>query len=433
MGEFNVAQMIVDRLIAKIESDGRLPWQQPFKSSCMNWYTEKEYMGVNKILLEGGEYITVNQLKEYNQKMKTDYWFEKGTPQEIIVFYNKSDKKLTSEQVSKHREKFGNHGLIVIDGETYRRNWFLRYYRVININNIKDKDGNMLPSKIASGEIVEEHTPSNEIVDTYVKATGVGLKASNSGAYYQGSTDSVYMQQRSTFASTEAYYRVLFHELIHSTGIKTRLARSCYEKYHQGSKERSKEELIAEIGGLLLASEAGFREDTEWAENSLSYVAGWCSWMRENPNEVIAGMTAAEKAKNYILSGGKVITSAGEKTIGEGYKSTPEPDTGAVVDSDDAVTTPPVADKQVVSSDSGVFDVPDFTKLKTKKAAKEAYKSIVSTFSELKTDADKDKYLRLIKVNDLRKVYYILTKENLPKSVKKADALGRIADILDKR
>lgn len=442
MSKFDVAKMVVDRLIDRIESEKKLPWQKPFTSACMNWYTHKEYMGTNKILLSGGEYITMNQLREYNEKNKTDYLVEKGTKSEIVIFYNKFDKKLTSEQVSKHKEKWGTYGLIQINGEWYKRSWFLKYYKVFNINFISNSKGEKLPSKIASGEVVEEHTPSDEIVKNYTQATGVRIRNSASGAYYNGATDSVYMQGKDTFKGTEAYYRVLFHELVHSTGIKTRLARSCYEKYHEGSVERSKEELVAEIGGLLLASEAGFRDDSQWVDNSLEYVAGWCAWMKENPNEVISGMTAAEKAKNYILTGGKVISSAGDKVIGSDYKSTDEPD--AVAEETDSVDNAKEKDSKNEDSTSNSSENKeddilvylkglDFSKIKTKKSVKEICIEGVFPVMQSGNTEFKDKALSLLKVVDIRQMYFILTKENLPKSIKKVDALERLVELMDKR
>ena len=94
----NVQTIIVERLLEKISKEKILPWQKPFAFASINWSTEKEYIGINKFLLDGGEYITPKQLKAYNNKMKTNYWFEKGTPYELVVYYGPSFKPLTQEQ-----------------------------------------------------------------------------------------------------------------------------------------------------------------------------------------------------------------------------------------------------------------------------------------------------------------------------------------------
>ena len=50
------------------------------------------------------------------------------------------------------------------------------------------------------------------------------------------------------------YYPILFHELIHSTGIKRKLDRSCFHDYILPWKTdmRLYEELIAEVGAITL-------------------------------------------------------------------------------------------------------------------------------------------------------------------------------------
>lgn len=304
----SVQDIIVERLLEKIQSENKLPWQKPFAFASINWSTEKEYLGINKFLLDGGEYITPKQLEGYNKKMGKNYWFEKGTPYEIVVYYGPSFKPLTKEQeeelakkgsashlYSKLRKK-GNELLV--------QSWILRYYRVYNIKHIKDKEGNLLPIKL--GKIFEERiTAPEEIREKYCNATGVIVEEKPSdSAYYTEVGDKVVIPEMQYFNSPEAFYRVLFHELSHSTGIETRLNRECFKKYHNKIEERSREELIAEVGSLLLSTEAGFREDTDLAKNSDSYILSWIKWMKENTYEVVLGMQQAEKVKNYILNGG---------------------------------------------------------------------------------------------------------------------------------
>ncbi len=303
-----VAQIIVDRLIAKIKADKRLPWQKPFVSSSMNWFSKTEYRGVNRLLLDGGEYITPNQLKQHNEKTKSNFWFKAGTPYDIVVFYSVKDYPATPEEVA--RVKKGAKGYVWIDGVLYRRVWILRYYRVYNIEHISTPSGEKLIPRMGN-TIVEKFTPADDIANKYLKVSGVRLHHDGAGnCYYTVRDDSVHMSSLGSFHSTEGYYRVLFHELVHSTGVEKRLHRSCFTDYRERA-ERSREELIAEIGGLLLASEAGFREDTKLGENSDSYIVSWISWMKESVNEVVNGMLAAEKAKTYILNGvGAVLDDA---------------------------------------------------------------------------------------------------------------------------
>lgn len=378
-----VQDIIVDRLIAKIENDKRVPWNKPFQAACMNWYSNREYRGVNKFLLPGGEYITPKQLQAYNTSHKTNFWFDKGTPAEIVVFYSNSKKSISPGLANSLIAQGKTRGLRQVDGAWVLVSWFLRYYRVYDIAYIREiinpqikadpkYDGSVFQKetvmigKTPSTTILRDdnnnallldgispedikllqprigvsvfdvHTPAEDIVAAYTKASGVTVRHdSPHGAYYTEISDSVYLPTRNYFKSSEAYYRVVFHELIHSTGIDSRLNRSCFKDYSSGKIERSKEELIAEVGGLLLASEAGFREDTTWADNSLEYVAGWCDWMAHNKSEVLSGMLAAEKAKNYILTCGEDVSNTAERAIDDSDAS-PE-DSLEVIDDEGVV------------------------------------------------------------------------------------------------
>lgn len=466
----SVQDIVVEKLIARIEADKKLPWQKPFQSACMNWFSKREYLGINRFLLEGGEYLTPNQLEQYNAKEKTTFWFEKGTPYEIVVFYTKYEKKITDAQANEILKQPNGFKLIRLTEKGWvRLAWVLKYYRVYNIKFIRDivnpevkenykngvykkrylekakkfvleldkygdpifEDG-VTKDDIAKLEpklgntVIEEHTPADQIVDKYITPTGVGIKISNDGAYYTHTTDAVYLPPKNYFKSTEAYYRVLFHELTHSTGITERLNRSCFHQYHQGSTERSKEELIAEIGSLLLASEAGFREDTELADNSINYVAGWCSWMRENKAEVLNGMLAAEKAKDFILNGGVVVNSGTERSIDNPTVS----DEAGEIESDEpqeaekSESTNESTDKSTTEKPKSSKNSTEIKSIKTKKAVKEYYEThLARYFAEDITEEEQKELLSSITAQDLKRLYKVFTKEDLPAVSKKAQAL----------
>ena len=302
-----VADIIVDKLLKAIESEKRLPWQKPFISPCMNWFSHREYQGINKFLLDGGEYITKNQIIKYNEQKKTDYWFVAGCKTSIVVFYKKYSKKLTAEELTTIKTKGVPSNLVGKlstdqDGNLVKNTWTLQYTRVFNITDVKSKStGECLPSKMGNG-VIEVYEEPQKVVDAYCEREGVkALNDGNGSCYYTESDDNVHMTEKQHFSNTEAYYRVLFHELTHSTGIESRLSRQCFKDYSRNKEFRGKEELVAEVGSLLLASECGFRDDSEWVTNSESYIQSWVGWMKDNKTVVVNGMTAADKAVSFIL------------------------------------------------------------------------------------------------------------------------------------
>ena len=462
----SVQEIIVDKLIKKIEEENKLPWQKPFKSASLNWYTKREYTGINKILLSGGEYMTMNQLREYNKKHDTGYFVQKGTKSDLVVFYTKYDKRISVSQAQELIAKGYGRSVISTDNGYIKRSWTLKYYNVFNINNIADKEGNKLTPHLGNG-VIEEHTDAQEIVDIYCEAQGVQVNFGTGGAFYSQHTDSVTLPDMTYFAGQEAYYRVMFHELIHSTGVDWRLKRQCYADYHKEKKERSKEELVAEIGGLLLASEAGFREDTHWADNSLNYVAGWCSWMKDNKNDVINGMIAAEKAKNYILSGGVDASATGDSAIFDNDKSSSEGETApdeptptvegekepdnAVVESkkkpavtvkgefkgeikpepEKVTTSPkkaPAKRKSVVTTDR-----PKVKTIKSKKKAFEFFAEYLTPYYNKRLpQEDRDAVLDSVTAVELKHLHLLMTKEQAPSKAKKADILDSMMTLFNK-
>lgn len=299
----SVAEIVTDRLIKKIEEEGKVFWDKPFIEPCMNWYSEVEYSGINKFLLQGGEYITPNQLKKYNEANKTNYWFDKGTPSEIVVYTEMRTKELTEKEKEALEEgKLMTRAKIIErDGVLYKAGYIRKYYVVYNIKYIKDKEGNYLPTKLGR-DIEEVYEDVEEVVANYTKRSKVKVEEGviEGKAFYVD--DRVNVPSRKYFKSDESFYRTLFHELAHSTGEAYRLDRQCFKKYHDEIEERGREELVAEVCSVLLATECGFKNGG-LEENSLNYVKNWVSWMKGHPEEVVIGLYEAEKAKKYILEG----------------------------------------------------------------------------------------------------------------------------------
>lgn len=298
-----VAEIAVERLIAKITETNLLPWQKPFRSACINWLTEKEYTGINPYLLSGGsgEFITEKQLEGYNEKNKTTFQVNKKFTY-IIVVFKPREINLTHEQVDELNKK--GLGWMIRqrpDGSFYRVKFTLRYYRVYDIRDIEpDKEGNTLQPKLGVTLHVR-HTDADKIMDGYLEYEKIRI-VKGQGAAYIPAMDVLESPPPEYYATSETYYRTIFHEMIHSTGHKKRLNRETLYTYHKSRKERSREELVAEVGAQLLSSEAGFTEDNnEWYNNSMEYIHGWCSWMKNNPEEVLKGVSQAERAMNFIL------------------------------------------------------------------------------------------------------------------------------------
>jgi antirestriction protein ArdC len=106
------------------------------------------------------------------------------------------------------------------------------------------------------------------------------------------------MPARSRFVDAPHYYSTLFHELVHSTGHKSRLNRTFGD--HFGDELYSKEELVAEMGAAFLCAVAGIaNERTD--RNTTAYIQNWIAKLEEDNRLIVHAAANAQRAVDLIL------------------------------------------------------------------------------------------------------------------------------------
>ena len=174
---------------------------------------------------------------------------------------------------------------------------FLRYYNVFHIDQcegLKAKHAEPLP------QIVNPDQQAETIIANYLKASGVKLAHEQGDrAFYRPSTDSITLPLVEQFKATSEYYSTAFHEMVHSTGHKSRLDRLEKTAFF-GSEAYSKEELIAEIGAAALVNHAEL-ETAHSFRNNAAYVQNWLQVLRNDKRFIVSAAGKAEKAVNLIL------------------------------------------------------------------------------------------------------------------------------------
>ena len=74
-----VSQILIERFLKDVDEKESMPWQRPYKRyNAFNWSTGTPYRGINRIMLDFGEYLTANQLNQYNKEHNEDFRFQKG-------------------------------------------------------------------------------------------------------------------------------------------------------------------------------------------------------------------------------------------------------------------------------------------------------------------------------------------------------------------
>ena len=267
---------ITDRIIAALEQ-GVIPWHKPWTgggSACISYSTGKPYSLLNHILLEGqtGEYIT------FKQAMLAGGHIRKGEKSKLIVFW----KPYTKENPDTGEE------------ETH---FILRYYNVFHLDQVEGispRWTNIVPSDLKPDETADA------IVQDYKSRSGITLRITESDrAYFQPSTDTVVVPRIQQYQKREEYYSMLFHELTHSTGHKSRLDRIS-DIAAFGDHSYSREELVAELGAAFLVNHCGLETSASF-RNSAGYIQGWLQALKNDKRLIVSAAGTAEKAVNLIL------------------------------------------------------------------------------------------------------------------------------------
>ena len=129
-------------------------------------------------------------------------------------------------------------------------------------------------------------------------------------AAYSPTSDIVPMPTLDRFEQAEEFYSVLFHELTHWTGHRSRLDRFKNGQVAAfGSDTYGREELVAELGAAFLNGEAGIVDQT--VETSAAYIDGWLKKIRKDVRLVVTAAAQAQKAADLILDR-KYDTQGGE-------------------------------------------------------------------------------------------------------------------------
>lgn len=276
-------QKVIDTLQAVME-EGALIWHNPcLMVQQSNAASGKPYQGINQFLtamvasIEGYSspyWATFNQIKELGGTLEDARG--KGVP---ILFY----KALPSKE----------------NAEADQPRYVARHSCVFNLDLIT---GIALDQVDCTGE-------GQAVLDADAEAIAAAytdretIRVSHGSPAYTVSIDTVYMPHPSEVTTTDEYYSCLFHELAHSTGHPSRLARFSSDSARFESKEDySKEELVAEITAALLCHECGVDGEAS-IKNSAAYIQGWSRFIRNEENAFLCAINQAYKARAFILAG----------------------------------------------------------------------------------------------------------------------------------
>lgn len=282
-----VKEIVTNEIIKKLE-EGTIPWQKPWQfGDAVNYVTQKHYSGINRLLLDGGEYITFKQAQERGGKVK------KGAKAKTVVFYK--DYEITDVDADGNEEK--------------KTVPVLRYYKVFSLTDVEGIDSKLDLQARPNFTIDRcEH-----LVNSYIKYHGIEFdsRTVSERAYYSPVEDKIVVPNINQHDTAEDYYSTLFHEMTHSTGHPLRLNRFKVDGSSAafGSETYSREELVAEIGSAFLAEECGI-SCAKVLNNSAGYIQSWIKVLKGDSNAILYAAAKAEKAVELIKSAAAAFTVA---------------------------------------------------------------------------------------------------------------------------
>lgn len=265
----DLAQDITNKVISLLER-GNLPTFKKLWSNGgegYNYSTGKPYQGLNSLLTaihcqEQG--YSKNAWLTFNQANKLGGRIRKGSAGLALTSYRFVEKK-------------GEGG----KDESYPCLTSFIVFNVADIEGIAFDFGDNNTITNADATILNEAA----------SRIGVAVHFGHDSASYSRTFDRIKMPNPSNFVSKEAFFAVFAHELVHSTGHNSRLARTFGSAF--GDADYAKEELVAELGAAMLCAKYGVDSNIE---GHASYLEGWLSALKSDKRFIFKASSCASKA-----------------------------------------------------------------------------------------------------------------------------------------
>tara|TARA_R110002012_G_scaffold113782_2_gene259872 strand:- start:158 stop:1093 length:936 start_codon:yes stop_codon:yes gene_type:complete len=307
----DVYQIITEQVIKGLEEGGHewfQSWAGNTDTMTISHTSGKVYKGINQMLLSmsmyfnnysSREFITFNQAKKLGGKVK------KGSVSDIVVRWNVTyyvdDKNNRGKKIYLKGTKLEE--LIIPKGYTQKdvkKFNSVRYFRVFNLDCVEGIEDKHNIQKVIKGSIFEPIKDA-DLVYTNMRKKPTLEHRDNIGCFYKPSQHLINMSGLFTFMSSDDYYKVFFHELVHSTGHKDLLNRKTLNTINANKTSYSQEELVAELGAMFLTNILGLKpKDND--KNSQAYINGWIKHLKNNPKEIVYASSQAQKSVEYILN-----------------------------------------------------------------------------------------------------------------------------------
>ncbi|MDP9791054.1 ArdC family protein [Agrobacterium tumefaciens] len=284
----DVYARITDRIVKDLEQGVR-PWMKPWKTANMEGritrplrHNGAPYSGMNVLLLWSeavARGFTLPIWMTFRQALQLGAAVRKGETGATVVFASRFTKS----------EADGN------GGEVDREIPFLKTYSVFNVAQIEGLPDNYHRDPAPVLDPLERISGA----DRFFKNTGAVIRHGGNQAFFSPVSDHIQMPPFESFRDTQSYYATLSHEVAHWTSSSARVGRDL-SRYSKDKSERSREELIAELGSCFLCADLGIVPELEPRPDHASYLASWLSVISGDKRAIFQAAAHAQRAVNYL-------------------------------------------------------------------------------------------------------------------------------------
>jgi antirestriction protein ArdC len=288
-------QKLTEVLIALLEA-GTTPWRHEWDAAgCghhVNLISGRRYRGANPVLLTLGMHLRGSALP---------FWCGFGEGKTRGLSPRKGSKAVYVLQPQVHVSPAEDATAPAPDGsapEGVTHSWVT--YRPIPVFNAADLVGEALPTLIqtrreAQGVAQRSEPERLATAEAMLSSWPVEVVHGGSQACYRPALDCIQLPERAAFESPAALYATWGHEAVHSTGHPARLARDLSGV--MGSRAYAREELVAELGAVLLGERLEIGSNVA---NHAAYVSSWIALLRESPRVLVEILGDARRAVDLI-------------------------------------------------------------------------------------------------------------------------------------
>jgi antirestriction protein ArdC len=278
------AETITAAIVERLEAGAR-PWVQPWTGASVSRPLRAcgtPYRGINVLWLwmaaEDAGHSSPFWLT-YRQSQVLGGQVRKGERGTLAIFYR-------AYPAGEADESEGDDA-----GPRTRR--VLRSFIVFNACQI---DG--LPSRFfPEPRVLPAPTERDRELESFFSAIPARIRHWGAEAFYSPVPDLVTIPEPGLFRDLDQYRATLAHELSHSTGHRSRLARQMSGRF--GSEAYAVEELVAELSSAMLGAALGL--PVEHLDHHASYLASWLKVLKADSRAILTVAAKAEEAASLLL------------------------------------------------------------------------------------------------------------------------------------